>query len=149
MAKYPDWLTPEGLTRLTGWAGDGLSNEQIAANIGINPDTLYEWKSKYSEIAEALKKGKEVADYEVENALFRRATGYDYTEERVEIEGRKRKVVQTVKHVVPDTAAAFIWLKNRRPDKWRDKPQPIEERNEGGGVIVLAPVLDNGGADDA
>ena len=123
MAKYPDWLTPEGLTRLTGWAGDGLSNEQIAANIGINPDTLYEWKSKYSEIAEALKKGKEVADYEVENALFRRATGYDYTEERVEIEGRKRKVVQTVKHVVPDTAAAFIWLKNRRPDKWRDKPE--------------------------
>ena len=144
MAKYPDWLTPEGLVKLTGWARDGLSNEQIAANIGINPDTLYEWKSRYPEIAEALKKGKEVADYEVENALFRRATGYDYTEERVELEGRKRKVVQTVKHVVPDTAAAFIWLKNRRPDKWRDKPQPTEEDEEGGGVIVLAPVVGDG-----
>lgn len=94
--KYKKWLKKENLLLLEGWARDGLTDEQIAKNIGITVSTFYEWKKKYSEISESLKKGKEVVDYEVENALLSSA-----------LEG--------------NTTAQIFWLKNRRPDKWRDK----------------------------
>lgn len=120
--KYEKWLEPEGLKLLEGWARDGLTDEQVAKNIGIATGTLYDWKNKHPEISEALKKGKEVVDIQVENALLKRALGYEYTEEKVEISEKDgKKVVQTVKHVAPDTTAQIFWLKNRRPDKWRDK----------------------------
>lgn len=76
--KYEYWLTPEGLLRLEAWARDGLVDEQIAENIGINPATLYDWKKKYPKISESLKRGKEVIDIQVENALLKRALGYAY-----------------------------------------------------------------------
>lgn len=94
--KYEKWLKKENLLLLEGWARDGLTDEQIAKNIGITVSTFYEWKKKYSEISESLKKGKEVVDYEVENALLSSA-----------LEG--------------NITAQIFWLKNRRPDKWRDK----------------------------
>lgn len=123
--KYQYWLTDEGLTLMRGWARDGLTDEQIAHNCGINPDTLYTWKKRFPEVAEVLKKGKEIADYEVENALYKRATGYDYTEVSAEKGPQGEKIKKTVKHVPPDTGAIAIWLKNRRPDKWRDKPAEV------------------------
>lgn len=94
--KYEKWLKEENLLLLEGWARDGLTDEQIAKNIGIGERTLYEWKEKYPQISQSLKKGKEVVDYEVENALLSSA-----------LEG--------------NTTAQIFWLKNRRPDKWRDK----------------------------
>lgn len=94
--KYEKWLKEENLLLLEGWARNGLTDEQIAKNIGITVSTFYEWKKKYSEISESLKKGKEVVDYEVENALLSSALG-------------------------GNTTAQIFWLKNRRPDKWRDK----------------------------
>nr|DAP03407.1 MAG TPA: terminase small subunit [Caudoviricetes sp.] len=94
--KYEKWLKEENLLLLEGWARDGLTDEQITKNIGITVSTFYEWKKKYSEISESLKKGKEVVDYEVENALLSSALG-------------------------GNTTAQIFWLKNRRPDKWRDK----------------------------
>ena len=98
MAKgvYKEWLEKDNLLLLQGWARDGLTDEQIAHNMGISTTTLYEWKKKYSEIADTLKKTKEVVDRQVENALFKKA-----------IEG--------------DTTAMIFWLKNRRPNDWRDK----------------------------
>lgn len=129
--KYQRWLEPDGLLLLEGWARDGLADEQIAHNIGISRGTLYDWKKAYPDISNALKRGKEVVDIEVENALLKRAMGYDYVEERVEVNGNgKRKVTQTTKHVPGDTTAQIFWLKNRRPDKWRDKPMPTAEGNE-------------------
>lgn len=80
--KYEHWLTPEGLLKLEGWARDGLTDEQIAQNVGVTSSTLYEWKKKYSEISESLKKGKEVVDRQVENALLKRALGYQYNEDK-------------------------------------------------------------------
>lgn len=68
--KYKKWLEPDNLTKLEGWARDGLKDTQIADNMGINVSTLYTWKNCYSEINEALKKGKEVVDYEIENSLI-------------------------------------------------------------------------------
>lgn len=127
--KYHEWLTKEGLTLIEGWAKDGLIDEQIAANIGITTTTLYDWKKKYADFSDALKKGKEISDYEVENALFKSATGYEY-EERKEVQevvdGVMRKRVEiTRKQVPPNATSAIFWLKNRKPDKWRNK-QEIE-----------------------
>ena len=121
--KYQEWLEPDGLLLLEGWARDGLTDEQIAEKMGVSTSTLYDWKAKYPEISESLKRGKEVVDIQVENALLKRALGYEYTEERIEVSEKDgRKVIQTVKTVPPDTTAQIFWLKNRRPDKYRDKP---------------------------
>ena len=122
---YKQWLTPENLILVEGWARDGLSLEQIANNIGINVATLYRWKADKGEFREAIKKGKEVADYEVENALFKRACGIEYEEVTTDIfEKDGHKIVRTHKvrkYIPPDTGAAAFWLKNRKPDQWRDK----------------------------
>jgi len=126
--KYHDWITEEGLLKIEGWARDGLIDEQIAANIGIHPSTLYEWQKKYPEITKALKRGKEVVDREVENALLKRALGYKYEEITQELQYDKAKkkhilVVTKVvtKEVAPDVTAQIFWLKNRKPDIWRDR----------------------------
>lgn len=133
--KFEYWLTKDGLTLLEGWARDGLTDEQLAHNIGISTGTLYDWKKKFPQISEALKKGKEVVDIQVENALLKRALGYDYQEEKVERSDKDGvKVTQTLKHIPPDTTAQIFWLKNRRPDKWRGKPEvfmgPKDEAEE-------------------
>ncbi|PXX78464.1 helix-turn-helix domain-containing protein [Dielma fastidiosa] len=120
MAKYDYWLTDDGLQLLAGWARSGLTDEQIAHNMGIAVSTLYEWKKRYSEISEVLKNNKEIADIAVENALYKRAIGYSYTETTKE----DGKVIKTVeKEVVPDTTAQIFWLKNRQPERWRDKQE--------------------------
>lgn len=120
--KYQEWLEPEGLLKLEGWARDGLIDEQIAKNMGVRTSTLYDWKKKYSEISESLKRGKEVVDRAVENALLKRALGYSYTETTKELVGTKMIVTkEVVKEVQPDTTAQIFWLKNRRPDIWRDR----------------------------
>lgn len=109
--------------RLEGWARDGLTDEQIARNVGINPATLYKWIERFSEIGEALKRGKAPVDFEIENALRKRALGYDYEEVITEMYGDGKKHIKKVKrHVPPDVTAQIFWLKNRRPDRWREKP---------------------------
>lgn len=133
MAKYEYWITPEGLTLIEEWAKNGLTDEQIAKNMGITTSTLYEWKKKYSEVSESLKRGKAVIDTQVENALLKRALGYKYTEiktKRFTIEGTEaEEVTETIKEVVPDTTAQIFWLKNRKPLEWRDKKN-IEHSGE-------------------
>ena len=84
MAKYEYWLTPEGLLRIEGWAREGLTDEQISHNIGITRETLNQWKNRFSDISDTLKRGKDVVDREVENALFKRAVGYEYDEVTVD-----------------------------------------------------------------
>lgn len=121
--KYADWLTPEGLLKIEGWARDGLTDEQISRNMGIGTTTLYRWKDEFEEIRETLKRGKEVVDRQVENALMKRALGYEYEEVKEKFEdGVITERTVTKKEVVPDTTAQIFWLKNRKPDKWRDKP---------------------------
>lgn len=134
--KYDQWLTEEGLLKITGWARDGLIDKQIAHNMGIGASTLREWKGTFPEVAEALRKGKEVVDREVENALFRSAIGYTQTIRKpVKVKivdydpetGRKIreteawKAVEEEIHVPPQVTAQIFWLKNRKPDQWREK----------------------------
>src|SRR5690625_2099651 len=124
--KYHAWIAPEGLIKLEGWARDGLTNEQISHNVGINPDTLYTWIKKYPEISESLKRGKEVIDRQVENALLKRALGYRFEEVTFEYGEETKRVI---KEVSPDTTAQIFWLKNRKTVEWRDKQQ-IEHMGE-------------------
>ena len=131
--KYHDWITEEGLIKIEGWARDGLTDEQIAHNIGIRRETLYVWKNKYPNISNALKNGKEVVDRQVENALLKRALGYEYEEVKQIIEkdekGKDRKRIEkTIKQVIPDTTAQIFWLKNRKPDEWRRRDESAEEQ---------------------
>lgn len=125
-SKADEWLKEDKLTLLTGWARQGLTNEQIANNMGINVSTLYDYINKFDKISNALKKGKEVVDFEVENALLKRALGYSYEEKTFE-DGVLKKVV--VKEVQPDTTAQIFWLKNRMTKQWRDKVE-VETNKE-------------------
>ena len=133
--KYQEWLTPDGLVQLEGWARDGLTDENIAKKIGISPSTFYAWLLKYPEISEAIKKGKAPVDIEVENALLKRALGYEYEETTKEIRvmpgGKQYTTIRTVtKRVVPDVTAQIIWLNNRKPESWRrDRQAPPAGEN--------------------
>jgi transposase-like protein len=102
-ALYKEWLTEEKLTLLKGWKRNGLTDEQIAHNMGINVRTLWRWKAEHKEMKEALKVGKEVANFIVENKLFQKA-----------IEG--------------NTTAMVFWLKNNWRDKYNDSELSPEER---------------------
>ena len=120
--KFEYWLTDDGLLLLEAWARDGLTLEQIAHNCGCSLTALKDWRKRYPPISTALKKGKEVVDIQVENALLKRALGYSYEETMTEQseDGVKKRV--TKKLVPPDVTAQIYWLKNRRPDLWRDRP---------------------------
>ena len=131
-AKYKEWLEGDNLILLQGWARDGLTDEQIAHNMGIAYSTLREWKNKYSAISAVLKKNKDIVDREVENALLKSAEGYDYTEEVWERRFVQEKgdydlvlIKRTVKHMPPSNTAQIFWLKNRKAKEWREK-QEIE-----------------------
>lgn len=135
-----EWVTEDALLRVQSWARDGLNDEQIAGNIGIGTSTFYEWQNRFPEFREAIKKGKAPVDAEVENALLKRALGYDYEETVTEIEelgeGRQKKHVRKVKkHMPADVTAQIFWLKNRRPGRWRDK---IEAAPEVGNELLVS-----------
>ena len=137
--KYQEWLELEGLLKLEGWARDGLTDEQIAENIGIRRETLYDWCKRHPNISNALKKGKEVVDRQVENALLKRALGYEYTEVTKEYIPEVGKMIVTKevsKQVVPDTTAQIFWLKNRKPEDWRDKPKEVDKTMEDNDMVL-------------
>lgn len=105
MSKIDEWLEPDKLILLEGWSRDGLTKEQIAHNIGISRTTLYEWEQKEPNIMNTLKKGREVVDFEVENALLKNA-----------LEG--------------NVTAQIFWLKNRKKLEWREKIEYSTDNNE-------------------
>lgn len=126
--KYEEWLTDDGLLRISGWARDGLTYQQIADNMHINVATLRVWRSTYPTIDAALKESADIADRHVENALYKRALGYTYDEVTQELHYNKEtgeeQFVETrrvTKQVLPDVTAQIYWLKNRKPKDWRDK----------------------------
>lgn len=136
--KYKEWLTEESLLLIRGWARDGMTNLEIAGKMGISEETFYKWQREHAEFSEALKKGKEVIDREVEEALNKKTLGYTVTVEkmvklkRVTYENGKKVCEEEYlepcteeQYIPPDTTAQIFWLKNRKPKDWRDK-QEIE-----------------------
>ena len=122
VTKADEWLQPEKLLLLEDWARQGLFDAQIAKNMGIGEATLYRYKANHPEIKEALRKGKEVVDIEVENAMLKRALGYTITinEQKVDKDGYVHDLKRDV-HIPGDVTAQIFWLKNRRRQQWRDK----------------------------
>lgn len=120
MAKYTEWLTEEGLIQIEGWARDGLIDEQIATNVGVSYSTFRDWKKRFPALSAVLKRGKEVVDRQVENALLKTAVGYVYEEETVTNTG---EVVTVKKYSKPNTTAQIFWLKNRKRGQWTDKSE--------------------------
>lgn len=126
--KYQEWLTDDGLLIIEGLARDGLTDDQIAQKMGISHVTFYDWLKKYPNISNAIKKGRQPLDIQVENALLKSAMGYDYEEEVYERKFNREKgvyemicVKKTKKHVPPSNTAQIFWLKNRKPNEWKDR----------------------------
>ena len=124
---FKEWYSEENIAKLEEWVSKGLTEAEIAHNIGIARQSFWDWKRKHTDLLDILKKGKQVADQIVENALFKRANGYSVDEEQITYginENGEQVVLQkkTVKkYIPPDTTAQIFWLKNRKPDIWKDK----------------------------
>ena len=119
--KYQEWLEADNLILIEDWARQGLTEEQIAKNMGIGLTTFKQWKKKYQPIWTALKKGKAPIDFEVENALLKRALGFEYEETETVFE-------DVDGFVPPDTSACIFWLKNRKPNHWRKMNEAVENK---------------------
>lgn len=166
-SKYDTHVKPK-LFEIEKWARDGCTEKEICARLGISESTFNDYKKQFSELSEPLKEGKAIADYKVEDALYKRATGFSYSEDtyvtyKLDAEEQEeyikdamtlfdlehphatqeqrwaymnslpkvKKVLSKsiVKTVAPDTTAAIFWLKNRKPESWRDK-QDIQHSGE-------------------
>ena len=127
-SKSEKWLTEKGLELVAGWARQGLSDEQIANNMCIDTRTLYRWKKRYSQFCQCLEESKETADLQVENALFKRATGYTYDEVTYmrDEDGNMNEVKRVKKEVVPDVTAQKYWL-TVRDKRWRENALDISD----------------------
>lgn len=132
--KYTEWLTPDGLLRIEGWARDGLSLAQIAHNVGVADSTFRRWKEENEALSAAIKRGNAPVDLEVENAMLKSALGHKETVRKaIKVKTEKQKVgegkiveehieyVDEEVYIPPQVVAQIFWLKNRRPDKWKDK----------------------------
>lgn len=108
----------------------GSSNKELAHFFEVNEDTIYEWIKTYPEFSEALKKGKDEADANVANRLYKRALGYSHKEDDIKVVDKQIVITPTKKHYPPDTTAAIFWLKNRQSQKWRDK-QEVDHTTKG------------------
>lgn len=120
--------------QIEGWAREGLTDQQIANNMGVGYSTLKDWLTKFPAIVDALKRGKAPVDLEVENALLKSALGYTVTlkkpikvrtkrqlKDKGTIEEEHIEYVEEQMHIPANTTAQIFWLKNRKPVQWRDK----------------------------
>ena len=130
-----EWLEEDNLMLLECWARDGYTFQDIANRIGISISTLRAWRAQYPEIDSALKKGREIIDYKVENALLKSALGYHTKEVKVTTTIRFGKTVETIKEVTdkeqaPNVSAIQCWLYNRLPNKWKKNRDQLIELDE-------------------
>src|ERR1700677_2671292 len=103
------------------WCERGATDAEIARNLNVTTTTLYRWKTQYLDFCQALKSGKDVADERIERSLYHKAIGYTFESEKIFQHDGEIIRAKTIEHVPPDTTACVFWLKNRRPDQWRDK----------------------------
>lgn len=146
-SKFQEWISEDGLQKIENWARSGMTDIEIATEMGINRKTLCEWKIKHKVIGNALKMGKDIVDNGVEDSLLNRAMGYSFietTRERVfnkATEEYEFVVTKTVeKQMAADVTACIFWLKNRRPNLWRNR-EDIHLTNDLEDLTPLAELL--------
>ncbi len=137
----PTAYLPEYDEKARKYALLGLTNDEMADQFDVAPSTFRLWMSVHPSFSAAVKSGKGEADAEIVASLYHRAKGYSHPEDKVFISDGQPVIVPTVKHYPPDTAAAFIWLKNRQGKNWRDR----QETEASGNVTVVIKK----GVDDA
>lgn len=143
------------LALVTGWCRRGLSNEQIAENLGISIQSFMNYRKRYEDFADAIDKGREETEIHIENALVKRALGYNYKEVT-----RERKLVRNpetgeeeyklvvtksvTKHVIPDVGAIQYYLEHRANDRWQRVPQTyIDSVQVNADIKSIAELLNN------
>ena len=118
---FGEWLRPEGLALIEGWAREGVEPGEIARRMGLSPAALERRRRQFPQVDEALRRTREAVDCQVEAALLKRALGYEAVEERSEDKDGRLTVVRTVKHVPGDVHAQIFWLQCREPKKYREE----------------------------
>jgi len=144
-SKYQSAL--EKLEQIRDWAAEGLLDKEIAAKLGCSPWTLGGWKHEHPEIAKAIKEGRTQLDNTrtgpVEDALLKRAMGYDYVIEKTSVGDKGEKHETTTYHMPPDVTAIIFYLSNRMPDRWKRYPEggdPIAVQNQ---MRTITKMLDD------
>lgn len=155
MGLYDRWLQEDGLTLMSCWRRDGLSYQQIADRIGITDRILKRWREEHPEINEALRVGKELLDYKVENALLKAALGYTTKEIKVTlgkkiISGETFTVLKetTTKEVGPNAVACLAWLNNRKHEQWKRNRDKVVEMNEEDSNVTVTIIRQGKKEDD-
>lgn len=101
----------------------GATNEELAQAFNVSVSSIKEWINVHPMFSSAVQEGRQVADSKVADRLYQRALGYEHDAEEIKVVKDEIVRVPIRKQYPPDTAAAFIWLKNRRPSQWRDKQE--------------------------
>lgn len=107
----------------------GHTDAELAKAFEVDETTINNWKLRYPEFFESIKRGKEIADSKVAASLYHRALGYSHPDVEIKVVsdgqglGSSIEKVDVIKHYPPDPTSAIFWLKNRQPKKWRDKQE--------------------------
>lgn len=136
------------LTEIRDWAAEGLLDKEIAAKLGCSPWTLGGWKHEHPEIAKAIKEGRAQLDNTrtgpVEDALLKRALGYEYVIVKTVDDPQKGvREETTTYHMPPDVTAIIFYLANRMPDRWKRYPEggdPVAIQNQ---MRAITQMLDS------
>jgi hypothetical protein len=137
--KYDETFHPAEGERL---AAQGLINMEIAKGLDICSTVFYEWLKNRPEFAESIKKGKAIADQKVVESLYKRATGFTFTETKHVDDGHAVRIETVVKCIPPDTTAAIYWTKNRMPKEWRDKQIQEISGIDGDPISIVTTMTD-------
>lgn len=123
------WLSKEGLTLIAGWRRNGVPLTEIAEKyLGVSRTGFFGWYKRSDALRQACAVSLDVANMSVEEALLRKALGYDYVEQTYDlIEGEMRLAHEYHRHMPPDTKALLCWLYNRLPSQWRSIQEPLEQ----------------------
>ncbi|WP_165251160.1 helix-turn-helix domain-containing protein [Paludisphaera soli] len=133
----PSAYRPEMAAQAEKLARLGATDKELADFFDVSERTISNWKKQHPEFLQSLKDGKIASDAAVADRLFKRAMGYSH--KAVKLFNHNGKIVKAdyVQHYPPDTAAAIFWLKNRRPDRWRDKPpEAIDDGGDDSGLEI-------------
>lgn len=137
------WTSERGLKRVSMWVADGLTLAEVCKRMGIDRSYLTKLRKQSPELEAAISTEREIVDHEVENAMFKSASGYMVTETRktvmIDASGNRSEKIETYdKHVPANSVAQIFWLKNRKPSHWRDK-----QETELSGGIGLVQIVDD------
>lgn len=121
----PSEYRPEYCEQARKLCAGGFTIQQVADFFGVTRSTIFYWAAHYKEFSDSLKIGAEVASDRVEESLYHRAVGYSHPEEKLFCHEGEVIRAETVKHYPPDTGAMVWWLKNRRPNEWRERTELV------------------------